>query len=750
MEQSSLSILVDEKKVNDLLKKKTGAAAFLRSICNVLFFVFFLLLYTALALSDPIAAQRSFEGYLRRRFDTESAFPLDKVHSISSFWKYTNESFFPALYSNDTAKYYYPGRVIDTFLPLDDNNRLLGAGARIRTLKITPNYDCYTLDEFMNYFPNCYGPYDVSVVDKDSFGPMTETGQKMFAYIGRREGDTQYFGKVSTYEPGGFMEPLTADYNQTVYKFQYMRESDWLSAGTRVVMYDFTIYNFNLALYAVCSISFEVTTSGSWVKTFSIDMLRQIHLNPLGSGTSADWSMLIGECVLVICVMRYLLEEASEFLSCEKRANSRFRKPVIKFDYFSDTWNLLDWLNLLIIIVALGYRVQTWGTASSQTVHTGDPKDAGVLTFTDYSGVAANVRFVRSLTAFNLVLTWFKAVKYITIIPYITLFMQTVSVSEKNLSAFSVLFGCGLAGFVLAFSSAFGEQLSDFRSVFSSLTFLMRAFLGDANLDAVLTANNVVGSLLITIFVIGMVFVMMNIFRAIVVSALSDAKGAMGLKQAKEWQRTKEKAAEFAESMDNKFSLTLRFRTSVPGLYARIQSRKKKREQQELKRDAAELEKEAIMRAGGVSDAELVAQGPGRRLKRQQQSVTNDDNISEDEESEPDLGPLRTSDQLVEEGFDPEVDGGFGIPGAGKKVHYDEFGNEVTPELQPEAQKYVMDATEYVVNGITGHTRAVRNQLYDDMGESREVLQGIGNVLDVLSRRARSLEAQQIDLLKQY
>ena len=47
--------------------------------------------------------------------------------------------------------------------------------------------------------------------------------------------------------------------------------------------------------------------------------------------------------------------------------------------------------------------------------------------------MAANIRQVHSLVAFNTVLTWFKTVKYISIIPYVTTFMQTVVISQQPL-----------------------------------------------------------------------------------------------------------------------------------------------------------------------------------------------------------------------------------------------------------------------------------------------------------------------------
>merc|ERR1719486_1179008 len=64
-----------------------------------------------------------------------------------------------------------------------------------------------------------------------------------------------------------------------------------------------------------------------------------------------------------------------------------------------------------------------------------------------------------------------------------------------------------------------------------------------------------------------------------------------------------------------------------------------------------------------------------------------------------------------------------------------------------EAKELVLEATEHVVQTIKERCRGARNLVIGEMGEARQVLQGIGNVLEVLGRRARSLEAQQEQIL---
>ena len=84
---------------------------------------------------------------------------------------------------------------------------------------------------------------------------------------------------------------------------------------------EFTTYNFNLGLYAVIRIVFEIAPAGDWTRSFEVDILLQRHLQPLGAGTTEDWFFLILEAALVLFVLRYVLEEAAEFIGFESKNN---------------------------------------------------------------------------------------------------------------------------------------------------------------------------------------------------------------------------------------------------------------------------------------------------------------------------------------------------------------------------------------------------------------------------------------------
>mmetsp|Transcript_11171 Transcript_11171/g.25008 ORF Transcript_11171/g.25008 Transcript_11171/m.25008 type:complete len:855 (-) Transcript_11171:201-2765(-) len=854
MHKSGLSILIDEKKVNDLLRDRSGAKALLRSSCNLLFFIFFLLLYTVLVLAEPLDTYRVLEKYIRQRFDRGAAMQLEEVESIETFWQFMNVTFMPGLYGNDTSRYFFPGASVPVFLPVGATARgngslwLYGSGVRIRQVRVMPDIGCKTADPYAAVFTTCYGPYNEEAVETAAYGPFDDSGNNEFLFS--MDAGEPVPGKLHTYAPGGFYEVLTANYNQSLTTLRLLEREQWVSQATRAIFLDFTFFNFNLGLYAVCRMSFEVSAGGSWVKTFSVEVLKERHLSPMGAGAAEDWAFLIGEAILVICVIFYLVEEMNEFLGFEKRKptdpytgvvrfateeeavkavqgldglrrdehnslsaelrnkdkatrgrinpeagdlivihglgtgideaslmqlcqefgtvtmarvvvnrsfltalSDRIGRPAVKFHYFLDTWNLLDWTNLLLMIVALGLRISTWSKASSVSVFLGDPALAGVENFSDLSAVASNVNLLRALTSFNTVLTWFKAVKYISVVPYITLFMATVTASEKMLVSVIILFSAVLIGFTLAFNSAFGEKVSDFRNIFNGITFLMRSFLGDADLSVIYDSNPFFGAVLIILFILAVFFIIMNMFFAIMVSAFSDAKVAQSKEKQKAWRKTLERFEEFKQTTARNLSLELRMRLTFPGLYSRLMTRKKKQAEKEQQRDEYVSKKSRASQKRAEQDLDPGSPTAGRRSKPIASVAAA---VEDDDRSEADLGPLRSQDQLLGQVSDEKShswdDSGMKANSSGFQDTGFSGGTDASGStgLPPEGIDLLYQATEHVVGGIVDRTRAARGVLLSEMNESKEVLQGIGAVLEVLGRRARDLEAQQRQLLRHY
>lgn len=300
-------------------------------------------------------------------------------------------------------------------------------------------------------------------------------------------------------------------------------------------------------------------------------------------------------------------------------------------------------------------------------------------------------------------------------------------------------------GFALTYNVAFGEQLSTFTTPGAAFNYLMRSQLGNSDTRIVYEASPVAGAVFIVLYVLASLLILMNVFRAIMVSGLSDARTEASLESNKRWAQVEEKAGEAWSLANKSLRLDLRFRKGLPGLAARLSNWKKKQKIKEKAREDFYAIKEHGEKQLTLEDLGAANPSFGRRPRRGMAS-TNQDAIEDvhvdDNDSEPDLGRLHSMEQLTgyhfsEDGDSSRGGGSGGFPGNG----------HAQPELEPKAMKLVIEASTHVASGVVERARGARRILVGEMVESRQVLQGISNVLEVLSRRSEVLADQQRQLI---
>ena len=102
--------------------------------------------------------------------------------------------------------------------------------------------------------------------------------------------------------------------------------------------------------------------------------------------------------------------------------------------------------------------------------------------------------------------------------------MRTVKYSWKFFVSFAVIFGCCFVGFGIGFTGGFGDKFERVNSFPKACLFLSQSFVGSANLSDIYDASPVLGGVLIGLFLILIYLTMLNLFMAIMVVALSEAK----------------------------------------------------------------------------------------------------------------------------------------------------------------------------------------------------------------------------------
>ena len=304
----------------------------------------------------------------------------------------------------------------------------------------------------------------------------------------------------------------------------------------------------------------------------------------------------------------------------------------------------------------------------------------------------------------------FKAVKYINIIPYVTTFMQTVVISQQNLVSWIVVFASVLTGFVLAFSTAFGADVTALRTPFQAFKFIMLTILGNSDVSVIYHVSPLLGSLLIIMFLVSIFFIIMNLFYAIVVSTLSDAKIEEDAKQKKKWAVLSDRFNETWKALNRGGKLEKQLRNCVPGLYSRMLKRYKRLEEREVAREDLVQKKQYQLALSDYSE-KLGPGSPvwGRRTKRQLATVHVEDKMETDsEESEPDLGPLRSLEQIRPKNT---MEDSFNFSQTLESLDPKMLTDGTAPEeadLADESVELILDASRHVARGIVDRTRGAR------------------------------------------
>jgi hypothetical protein len=206
-------------------------------------------------------------------------------------------------------------------------------------------------------------------------------------------------------------------------------------------------------------------------------------------------------------VAYYIAQELSEF-------------TINKSEYLQDGWNIIDWLNLLLLIAVVVYRVYIYmgagGTVFSQMANKGQ--------FTDLSEFAWYITEIRSLNAFNSILIWVKTLKYVPFIPYVTIMMKTIKYSWRFFVSFTVIAFCIFMGFSIGFTGGFGDKIEKVNSLDKTTLFLCLSFVGSAFFGDFTEQSPIFGGILVVMFLVLVYFVLLNLFMAIMVVALSEAR----------------------------------------------------------------------------------------------------------------------------------------------------------------------------------------------------------------------------------
>ncbi|KAF4701138.1 TRP-like ion channel Pkd2 [Perkinsus olseni] len=628
---------VDPAAVAREMKRREGQASTrmrIKAVILLLMFLVFMAIFTVTVLAS-LNQSTMADACLTVRSKFLAGGMLEEVRDRPSFWRYIRQglrgALFPESVDAQLARDLVGTSTGLALIPIDADNWMFGS-PRLRQQRVTASGGCEGGSMFSLWTITCYGPFSDSNVDKGPYGvrlldanglPITMAD---LVKLGRGEEVTQpttvefpsdeeirreaidaryiwfeyedatpdsngattslpsHKGKYGTYPPGGYIVQLPTDPDDYDRRTELLEHANYVDLSTRAVFLEMSFWNNNLGLFGVVLVTVEFSASGLVSTDVRVTTLQpRVFLTPEGLGSVGEWITTFGEIIIVMFILYYVAEEASEL------ATARWK-------YFKDPWNVLDWIALVFLIAAFAIRLKIYSstpltlityTAESSTTINIDVQpnnyapptlDFGILelqdsnVYTDLQQIALDDRLAKQMYALAAVSISVKLSKFVASLSYIKLLVKSLHGAYQQFGAFFILFVTTLVGFVMAFNVAFGASVSELSTFGQTLLFLVRAFLKDVDLSHIYAQRPVIGSIAVLLFVAIIHFLMANLLFAIILAGLSHevAKHEEGRDVEEKEDEVKSTVAQFTAWLMIKLKVKWRLKRYAPRLYAKI------------------------------------------------------------------------------------------------------------------------------------------------------------------------------------
>ncbi|XP_053358417.1 polycystic kidney disease 2-like 1 protein [Clarias gariepinus] len=421
---------------------------------------------------------------------------FESIGTMEDFWTYTEGPLIDGLYWTT----WYNDQPLDTGLHsfIYYENMLLGV-PRIRQIKVKNN-SCKVPTDFSTEIADCFDVYNTQKEDASAFGLVNGTA---WTYHTENElRGSSYWGLLATYSGAGYYQDLALTKNESATILAELKDNLWLDHGTRAVFIDFSTYNANINLFCVISLVVEFPATGGAITSYQIRTVKLIRY-------VTSWDYFIIGCELVFCVfiLYYIVEEILEV-------------RIHKCSYFTNIWNILDVVVLLLAIVAIIFNV--FRTVKVNNLLGSLLKDPS--SYADFEFLAFWQTQYNNMNAVNLFFAWIKIFKYISFNKTMSQLSSTLARCAIDILGFAVMF------FIVFFAYAqlgyllFGTQVESFSTFQKCIFTQFRIILGDFDYDSIDTANRILGPIYFFTYVFFVFFVLLNMFLAIINDTYSEVK----------------------------------------------------------------------------------------------------------------------------------------------------------------------------------------------------------------------------------
>ncbi|KAB1274495.1 Polycystic kidney disease protein 1-like 2 [Camelus dromedarius] len=478
----------DIEKMKTTHLKEQKAFALIREILAYLGFLWMLLL-VAYGQRDPSAYH--FNRHLEHSFTRG----FSAVLGFREFFTWANTTLVSNLYSH------HPGFITD------GNSKLVGS-AQFRQVRVQES-SCPLALQLQASLDGCRAPYSLDVEDLSDYGEgwnaSNLNSSNDFSQAWQYQSQSQHrgypiWGKLTVYRGGGYVVPLGTDHQSASRTLQYLFDNTWLDTLTRAVFVEFTVYNANVNLFCIVTLTLETSALGIFSAHAHLQSLR---LYPFTDG----WHPFVvaAEVVYFLFLLYYMIVQGK-----------LMRKQ--KWCYFRSKWNLLELAIILASWSTLAVFVKRAILAERDIQRYRKHREEGI----SFSETAAADAALGYIIAFLVLLSTVKLWHLLRLNLKMNMITSALRRAWGDISGFIIIILIMLLAYSIASNLIFGWKLRSYKTLFDAAETIISLQLGIFNYEEVLDYSPVLGSFLIGSCIIFMTFVVLNLFISVILVAFNE------------------------------------------------------------------------------------------------------------------------------------------------------------------------------------------------------------------------------------
>jgi hypothetical protein len=300
-----------------------------------------------------------------------------------------------------------------------------------------------------------------------------------------------YWGAISLYSGGGYAANLGYNPVEAYTVISDLHSNGWIDVQSRATFVEFTVYNANTNLFGIVSIMVEFPSSSAAFTKVQYQSARfYLHL---------DSAQTVSH-VLVIFFMLYFLYREGKLVYKQRWA------------YFKGFWN---WVETILVVcefmTIVLFLARLYEVDRNLIQLRENPND--YVPFQYAAGADAALCYVLGILVF------FYTIRFLRLLRFNKNFAvlgKTLARISGPISGFCVPFFFAFLAFGLFAFSVFGGELLDYSTFQMTMVTQFSMTLGDFDFEALMMTNPLLGPLYFFGFVGMNVFILMNVFLAII------------------------------------------------------------------------------------------------------------------------------------------------------------------------------------------------------------------------------------------